>query len=99
MQASPPPARTPTRRRRRFGARSSRASSPMRERIPWALRAPVRRARNALTLRRALARQRTRWEEIAAASPRKDGVAVSYGYERMPADDDVVYGGHVKFAL
>jgi glycosyltransferase involved in cell wall biosynthesis len=71
----------------------------MRERVPWVLRAPVRRARNALALQRALSRQRARWEEIAAARPRWDGVAVSYGYERMPADDDVVYGGHVKFML
>ena len=71
----------------------------MREWIPWRLRAPVRRARNAVALRRALARQRTRWEQIAASRPRRDGVAVSYGYERMPSGDDVVYGGHVKFTL
>jgi glycosyltransferase involved in cell wall biosynthesis len=28
-----------------------------------------------------------------------DEVAVSYGYERMPASDEDMYGGHVKFAL
>lgn len=71
----------------------------MRDRIPWAVRAPVRRARNALALRRALSRQRARWEEIAAAAPRADGVAVSYGVEHVPSLDDVVYGGHVKFSL
>jgi glycosyltransferase involved in cell wall biosynthesis len=71
----------------------------MRDRIPWALRAPVRRARNSLALRRALARQEQRWAEIAAARPRDDSPAVSYGYERMPASEHVVYGGHVKFAL
>jgi len=67
--------------------------------VPWAVRAPVRRARNAVALRRVLRAQRTRWAEIAAAAPRRDGVAVSYGVERMPSPGDVVFGGHVKFAL
>jgi glycosyltransferase involved in cell wall biosynthesis len=71
----------------------------MREQITWAVRAPVRRARNAFALSRALARQRGRWAAIAAAAPRRDGVAVSYGVERMPSPDEVVYGGHVKFSL
>jgi glycosyltransferase involved in cell wall biosynthesis len=71
----------------------------MREQIPWVVRAPVRRARNAVALRRALARQRDRWAAIAAATPRRDRVAVSYGVERMPSPDEVVYGGHVKFSL
>jgi glycosyltransferase involved in cell wall biosynthesis len=71
----------------------------MRDRVPWALRAPVRRARNALAVRRSLARQEERWAAIAAARPRDDGLAVSYGYERMPTPDDVVYGGHIKFTL
>ena len=71
----------------------------MRDRVPWGLRAPVRRARNALALRRALARQRARWEEIAGTQARRGEIAVSYGVERMPGADDVVYGGHVKFAL
>jgi glycosyltransferase involved in cell wall biosynthesis len=70
----------------------------MRERVPWALRGPVRRARNALTLRLALARQRRRWAEIAATPPRHGSIAVSYGAERMPSRGDVVYGGHVKFS-
>lgn len=71
----------------------------MRERVPWALRAPVRRARNALALRRSLRAQRERWAAIAATSPRRDGIAVSYGVERMGGPDDVVFGGHVKFSL
>jgi glycosyltransferase involved in cell wall biosynthesis len=71
----------------------------MRERVPWRLRAPVRRARNAVALKRMLARQRSRWREIAASAPRRDDVAVSYGVERMPGADDVVHGGHVKFSL
>jgi glycosyltransferase involved in cell wall biosynthesis len=71
----------------------------MRERVPWALRAPVRRARNAIALRRAVARQRTRWEEIAATPPRRGGIAVSYGVDAMPGPNDLVYGGHVKFSL
>jgi glycosyltransferase involved in cell wall biosynthesis len=79
--------------------RSSMGSSRMRERIPWVLRAPVRRARNAIALRRTLSRQRARWEEIAAAEPRPDAVAVSYGVERMPPSGEIVYGGHVKFSL
>ena len=71
----------------------------MREQIPWALRAPVRRARNAFAMRRALTRQRGRWDEIAATPPRENGLAVSYGVELMPSPGDVVYGGHVKFSL
>jgi glycosyltransferase involved in cell wall biosynthesis len=71
----------------------------MRERVPWPVRSPVRRARNALALRRALSRQRARWEQIAATLPRRDGLAVSYGVDRMPARDDVVIGGHVKFSI
>jgi glycosyltransferase involved in cell wall biosynthesis len=71
----------------------------MRERVPWAVRAPVRRARNALALRRALARQHERWDEIAATPPRRDEIAVGYGVERMPGPDEVVYGGHVKFSV
>lgn len=71
----------------------------MRERLPWAVRAPVRRARNALALRRALAGQSARWDAIAATAPRRGEIAVSYGVERMPALEEVVYGGHVKFAI
>jgi glycosyltransferase involved in cell wall biosynthesis len=67
--------------------------------VPWAVRAPVRRARNALALRRVLRAQRSRWAEIAAAAPRRDGLAVSYGVEQMPGPGEVVFGGHVKFAL
>ena len=71
----------------------------MRDRVPWAMRAPVRRARNALALRRALAVQRARWDDIAGTPPRRGEIAVSYGVERMPGPADVVYGGHVKFSL
>jgi glycosyltransferase involved in cell wall biosynthesis len=46
-----------------------------------------------------LARQRRRWREIASARPRQGAVAVSYGVESMPAPDDVVFGGAVKFSL
>jgi glycosyltransferase involved in cell wall biosynthesis len=73
-------------------------SSPLRERIPWAMRSPVRRARNAVALAWLLARQLPRWWAIAKAEPQADGIAVSYGRERMPTDD-LVYGGHVKFVL
>jgi len=71
----------------------------MRDGIPWVVRAPVRRARNALALRHALTRQRARWHAIAATPPRRGEIAVSYGVERMPSESDVVYGGHVKFSL
>ena len=71
----------------------------MRDAIPWAVRAPVRRARNAFALRRSISRQRPRWEEIATTPPRDGAIAVSYGLDRMPSPDDVVYGGHVKFSL
>lgn len=62
------------------------------------LRLVVRLARNALALARLVARQRRRWREIAAAPPAR-GLAVSYGYERMPGPDEVVFGGAVKFQL
>jgi glycosyltransferase involved in cell wall biosynthesis len=45
------------------------------------------------------ARQRRRWREIAATPPRRAELAVSYGLDRMPGPDDVVYGGAVKFSL
>ncbi len=67
--------------------------------VPWAVRKPVRRARNAVAVARATRRQRERWQSIASATPRTDGVAVSYGVERMPTLDDTVFGGAVKFAL
>ncbi len=68
-------------------------------RVPWALRAPVRRVRNALAVGRLIARQARRWRAIAAASSRPDEIAVSYGVESMPSREDVVFGGAVKFAL
>src|SRR5207237_3092245 len=48
---------------------------------------------------RRTARQLPRWRRIAAAAPRRDRLAVSYGTERMPNLDEVVYGGGVKFQL
>jgi glycosyltransferase involved in cell wall biosynthesis len=70
----------------------------MRDRISWRLRAPVRRTRNAATRTSNIARQLSRWRAIRKTPPRVGEVAVSYGYEQMPGDADVVYGGHVKFA-
>jgi len=40
-----------------------------------------------------------RWRAIDRTPPRRDGLAVSYGVERMPGPDEVVSGGRVKFAL
>jgi glycosyltransferase involved in cell wall biosynthesis len=71
----------------------------MRELIPWSVRGPARRVRNALALRRALGRQQGRWEEIAATPPRSSELAVSYGLEHTRSSDEVVHGGHVKFSL
>jgi glycosyltransferase involved in cell wall biosynthesis len=71
----------------------------MRERIPWRVRAPVRRTRNAFASARSVVGEMPRWRSIAATPPRRDDLAVSYGYEQMPGSGDVVYGGHVKFAL
>jgi glycosyltransferase involved in cell wall biosynthesis len=71
----------------------------MRERVPWSVRAPVRRTRNALAAAASIVRQFPRWRAVAAAGPRRDGLAVSYGVERMSGQDDVVYGGQVKFTL
>jgi glycosyltransferase involved in cell wall biosynthesis len=67
--------------------------------IPWRLRAPVRRARNAIAATRATLRQRSRWSEIEASAPRADGPAVSYGVERMAGAGEIVVGGAVKFQL
>jgi glycosyltransferase involved in cell wall biosynthesis len=67
--------------------------------LPWTLRGPVRRARNALAIARLEASQGRRWREIAATPPRRGEVAVSYGIERMPGRDDVVFGGAVKVQL
>ncbi len=67
--------------------------------VPWKVRKPVRRVRNATRYARSVLRQAARWREIRDSAPARDGVAVSYGYERMPGPDDVVYGGQVKFQL
>lgn len=71
----------------------------MPERIPWRLRAPVRRVRNAAAAARLTASEWRRWRSIAAGAPRRGEPAVSYGVEAMPAESDVVFGGAVKFQL
>ncbi len=71
----------------------------LRERVPWRVRAPVRRARNAGSLLGLLVRDVRRWREIAATPPRRGRIAVSYGVESMPASEAVVFGGAVKFQL
>lgn len=43
------------------------------------------------------ARQARRWRDVARTPPARGELRVSYGYERMPTDADVVYGGMVKF--
>jgi glycosyltransferase involved in cell wall biosynthesis len=63
------------------------------------VRSPVRRARNALAAARSTLRQLSRWRATLAAAPRRDGLAIWYGVERMPGPDEVVYGGAVKFSL
>jgi len=68
-------------------------------RIPWVVRIPIRGARNALARTRLIVRQLPRWRAIAAAAPSRDRLAVSYGVERIPNLDEVVYGGGVKFQL
>ena len=67
--------------------------------IPWEVRRPIRRVRNALARTRLTVRQLPRWRRIAATAPSRDRLAVSYGIERMPSLDDIVYGGGVKFQL
>jgi glycosyltransferase involved in cell wall biosynthesis len=69
------------------------------DRIPWQVRRPVRRARNAATLARLIARQRSRWSAIARSEARRGSLAVSYGLDEMPSGGDVVFGGAVKFQL
>jgi glycosyltransferase involved in cell wall biosynthesis len=68
-------------------------------RVPWLVRRPVRRLRNAVAVRRRLRDDETRLAEIAATPPRAGEVAVSYGLERVPDSDDVVLGGAVKLQL
>jgi glycosyltransferase involved in cell wall biosynthesis len=67
--------------------------------VPWPVRRPVRRTRNAVAATRATLRQLPRWRAISASAPQRSGLAVSYGAERMPQDGDVVHGGAVKFQL
>jgi glycosyltransferase involved in cell wall biosynthesis len=67
--------------------------------LPWVVRKPVRRARNGVRRARLVLGQTPRWREIAAALPAADRLAVSYGYEHMPTENDVVHGGQVKFQL
>ena len=64
--------------------------------IPWMVRGPVRRMRNATTTARITLSQWPRWRAIAGAAPRRGEPAVSYGVESMP---ERVYGGAVKFKL
>lgn len=71
----------------------------IRSRVPWRLRAPVRRARNAASVAGLIASQRARWRAIAGTPRRADMLAVSYGVEEMPLDRDVVFGGAVKFTV
>jgi glycosyltransferase involved in cell wall biosynthesis len=71
----------------------------VRERVPWRVREPVRRLRNAAAQVRLARRELPRWCAIVRTPPRRGEVAVSYGYDRMPGLDEVVYGGAVKFVL
>lgn len=68
-------------------------------RAPWALRSPVRQVRNAIAAARTTVTQLPRWRSTLATTPRTGGLALSYGVERMPPSDAVVYGGAVKFSL
>lgn len=68
-------------------------------RIPWALRRPVRQARNTIASALLTARQRGRWRQIARTPPRRHEIAVSYGIDLMPRPADIVFGGAVKFAV
>jgi glycosyltransferase involved in cell wall biosynthesis len=67
-------------------------------RVPWVVRRPVRRVRNAFAAQRRVRAEAPRFAEIEATVPR-DELAVSYGLERVPGADDVVVGGAVKFQL
>ena len=102
-RSSPPGARrrSPTQdAQERSGAHSSTGSSRMRDRDslggarprsprPQRARAPTRHLAAADALGR----------DSVDAAARRGAIAVSYGLERMPSADDVVYGGHVKFSL
>jgi glycosyltransferase involved in cell wall biosynthesis len=67
-------------------------------RVPWLVRRPVRRVRNALAARRRVRAEAPRLAAIEATAPRPE-LAVSYGLDRVPGADDVVVGGAVKFQL
>ena len=68
----------------------------MRLTVPWTLRAPVRRVRNAANAARLTAMQWRRWRAIATGVPTRGAPTVSYGVELMP---ERVFGGAVKFQL
>jgi len=70
-----------------------------RRHVPWLIRAPVRRVRNAVSTAAAVVRQYPRWRAILAAAPRTDRCAVSYGIESMPGESALVFGGAVKFQV
>lgn len=67
--------------------------------VPWSVRGPLRRARNALAAARLAVRERSRYREIASSAPRQGSLAVSYGVDRMPGAGEIVIGGAVKFQL
>jgi glycosyltransferase involved in cell wall biosynthesis len=65
--------------------------------LPPALVPPAQRLRDAAAGAGRFVGQLPRWRAILRAPRARTGLRVSYGYERMPGRDDVVYGGLVKF--
>jgi glycosyltransferase involved in cell wall biosynthesis len=72
-------------------------TSRLRRYLPEAVVGPAHRARDEAVAFAHTASQPRRWLDVARSQPARGGVRVSYGYERMPTDADVVYGGLVKF--
>lgn len=70
-----------------------------RSRVPSLLRPLAHRVRDGLTETVAVCRDTRRWMAIMRTPPARTEVRVSYGYERMPGIDAVVYGGLVKFQM
>jgi glycosyltransferase involved in cell wall biosynthesis len=79
------------------GAGVRPAAEPSRKPIPEPLRPLAHRLRDAAVEGATVARQLPRWRRLLRTPPAREAVRVSYGVERMPGDDEVVYGGRVKF--
>lgn len=67
--------------------------------LPDPLQEVAFRLRRTWQVARLVAREQRRWREILRTRPARDTIRVSYGYDRLPARDELAFGGMVKFQL